>query len=472
MGDKAFDLIVIGAGPGGYSAALRAAQLGLKTACVEREETLGGTCARVGCIPSKALLESSALYVQTLTALEKHGIKAGRVGLDLALMLKRKEEMVDVNTRGVAALFKKAGVTRLVGHARLAGSGRVAVVASSKDPGGSATSSGDEYTARHILIATGSKVAVVLNIAVNGKEICTSTEALSFSEVPRQLAVLGAGAIGLELGSVWNRLGAKVTVLELADGILPGMDREIAGSAQKILTGQGLEFKLNTKVVSARVEGGSVMVDCGEAAPLRCDRLLVAAGRTANTDDLGLGAAGIVLDDGGRIPVDEGYATAAPGIYAIGDVIPGPMLAHKAGAEAVACVEKIVTGYGRVNYDAVPSVVYTSPEIAAVGRTEEELKEAGVEFKKGVFPFRANGRARILDETEGMVKILAHAETDRILGVHIVGARAGDLIAEAVAAIEFGASSEDLALCCHAHPTLSEALKEASLGVMGRALHL
>jgi dihydrolipoamide dehydrogenase len=286
------------------------------------------------------------------------------------------------------------------------------------------------------------------------------------------LAVLGAGAIGLELGSVWNRLGAKVTVLELADGILPGMDREIAGSAQKILTGQGLEFKLNTKVVSARVEGGSVMVDCGEAAPLRCDRLLVAAGRTANTDDLGLGAAGIVLDDGGRIPVDEGYATAAPGIYAIGDVIPGPMLAHKAGAEAVACVEKIVTGYGRVNYDAVPSVVYTSPEIAAVGRTEEELKEAGVEFKKGVFPFRANGRARILDETEGMVKILAHAETDRILGVHIVGARAGDLIAEAVAAIEFGASSEDLTLCCHAHPTLSEALKEASLGVMGRALHL
>jgi dihydrolipoamide dehydrogenase len=466
---KQYDLIVIGAGPGGYVAALRAAQLGLSVACIEKEPALGGTCLRVGCIPSKALLESSEHYAAARVTFAEHGIRLAGVELDLDTMLKRKTRIVSTLTKGIEALFKRNGVTRYHGHARLNGPGRVVVA-----PAGLAEDTpceAQELTAKHILIATGSKPATIPGVELDGDRIGTSTEALSYTAVPAHLVVIGAGYIGLELGAVWARLGANVTFLEYLDHILPGTDQEIAADALKLFQKQGLEFHVGSRVTAARFDGTRCVVERAAGAPIECDRVLVAVGRTPNTDGLGLESADIQVDARGRIPVNEHYATSAAGVYAIGDVIPGPMLAHKAEEEGIACVERIVTGYGHVNYDAIPGICYTEPEIAGVGRTEEQLQQQGTEYRKGVFPFRANGRARALGQVEGKVKILADAKTDRILGVHIIGPRAGDLIAEATAAIEFGASSEDLARCCHAHPTLSEALKEAALAVHGRALH-
>jgi dihydrolipoamide dehydrogenase len=463
MSKKQHDLVVIGAGPGGYVAAIRAAQLGLDTACVELEKPLGGTCLRVGCIPSKALLEASERYDEARHALGKFGVKVGSVELDLPTMLQRKDDIVAGLTDGVDFLFRKNKVTRYFGRGRLTG-GTSLVVESEEGT--------TELAAKHVIIATGSKVATLPGVELDGDRIGTSTEALAYPGVPGHLVVIGAGYIGLELGSVWRRLGSKVTVVEYLDRILPGMDAEIAKEAQKLFTKQGLEFRLGSKVTSARRDGDSCVVEIDGQEPLRCDRVLLAAGRWPNTDGLGLDAAGVEVDRRGFVLADGHFRTKAPGIYAIGDVIGGAMLAHKAEEEGIACVEQIVTGYGHVNYDAIPGVVYTHPEIASVGKTEEQLQEAGIEYNKGVFPFIGNGRARAIDGTEGRVKILAHKTTDRVLGVHIIGPRAGDLIAEATAAIEFGASAEDIARTSHAHPTLSEVVKEAALGVAGRAIHI
>jgi dihydrolipoamide dehydrogenase len=456
------DLVVIGAGPGGYVAAIRAAQLGLSVGCVEKEPALGGTCLRVGCIPSKALLESSDLYHEARHGFARHGVRFEQVRLDLEAMQKRKDEVVKANTGGVDFLFRKNQVTRHLGHARLVGPGRVVVEGKERT----------EIEARHVILATGSVSAPLKGVEVDGDVIGTSTEALAWSAVPERLVVIGAGAIGLELGSVWSRLGAQVTVLEYLERILPGMDAEIAAEALKVFGRQGLAFQLGARVTGAKRKGAGAIVSVDGRDPLECDRLLLAVGRRPNTEGLGLDALGIALDEKGRIPVDERFRTSVPGVYAIGDVIRGPMLAHKAEDEGVACVEAIVTGHGHVNYDAIPNVVYTAPEIAAVGRTEEELSAAGIPWKKGVFPFSANGRARALGHTDGRVKVLAHAETDRLLGAHVIGPRAGDLIAELVAAIEFGASSEDIARTSHAHPTLAEAVKEACLALDRRALHI
>lgn len=457
------DLVVIGAGPGGYVAAIRAAQLGMNVVCVEREAALGGTCLRVGCIPSKALLESSELYAACQERVGTHGIRFEAVTLDLRAMLRRKDETVGALTRGVAGLFRKHTITRYTGQGRITGVGQV-VVEDGKETIGLA--------ARRILIATGSAPAELPGVALDGDRIGTSTEALSYPDVPGHLVVIGAGYIGLELGSVWRRLGARVTVVEYLDRILPGMDTEIAAEARRLFERQGLEFRLGSRVTGARVEGGGCVVECLDAEPLHCDRVLVATGRRPMTRGLGLESVGITLDVQGRIPVDERFATGADAVYAIGDVIRGPMLAHKAQEEGIACVEALAGGGARINYEAIPSVVYTAPEIASVGRTEDELQEAGIEYRKGTFPFLANGRARVLDHTEGRIKVLADKKSDRVLGVHILGPRAGDLIAEAAAAMEFGASSEDIARTCHAHPTLAEALREAALAVDERALHV
>jgi dihydrolipoamide dehydrogenase len=461
MADASHDLVVIGAGPGGYVAAIRAAQLGLSVGCVELEDALGGTCLRIGCIPSKAMLESSERYHEAKAALQIHGVKVGQVELDLPTMLKRKDEVVRGRTQGVDFLFKKNKVTRYKGVGTIDGPGRVRV------------KSGPQVTtlaAKNILIATGSKPASLPGVEWSGDRIGASTEALSYEPVPKHLVVIGAGYIGLELGSVWLRLGAKVTVVEYLDRILPGMDSEIAREGQKLLERQGMEIRLKQKVVAAKVKGKDCVVECEGQEPIKADRVLVAVGRAPNTEGLGLASVGIQVDERGRVPVDASYL-AAEGVYAIGDVIGGAMLAHKAQEEGVACVEGIVTGYGHVNYDAIPGVVYTQPEIATVGRTEDELKADGTAYRKGVFFFRANARAHSIGQIDGRVKVLADAATDRILGVHIIGPRAGDMIAEAVAAMEFGASSEDLARTCHAHPTLAEALKEAALAVDGRAIH-
>jgi dihydrolipoamide dehydrogenase len=463
MAPAPHDLLVLGAGPGGYVAAIRAAQLGLNVGCVEEVPALGGTCLRVGCIPSKALLESSERYHEAKTALAAHGVKVGDVTLDLPAMLKRKDQVVTDLTRGVEALFKRNKVARYAGHGKLAGPGRVVVTG--------ADGAVSEVTAKSILIATGSKPAPLRGVAFDGDRISSSTEALAYPEAPKHLVVIGAGYIGLELGSVWLRLGSKVTVLEYLDRILPGMDTDLATEAKRIFERQGMTFFLGRRVTGARVEKNAVVVESEGADPIRCDRVLVAVGRVPNTDDLGLDAVGIRVDERGRIPVDAHYATSAPGVYAIGDVIGGAMLAHKAEEEGIACVERIATGYGHVNYDAIPGIVYTHPEIASVGRTEDELQAGGVKYRKGVFFFRANGRAKALGDTDGRVKILADEATDRILGVHILGPRAGDLIAEAAVAIEFGASAEDLARSCHAHPTLAEAVKEAALAAGGRVIH-
>lgn len=461
MTEKQHDLVVIGAGPGGYVAAIRAAQLGLDTACVDKEPRLGGTCLRVGCIPSKALLESSEKYQEVVAGLADHGIATGEVRLDLATMLARKDKLVADLTDGVAGLFKKNKVTRYEGTAGLEGPGKVAVAGR------------DEATlsAKHVLIATGSVPASLPGVELDHDVIGDSTTALSYPAVPRHLIVIGAGSIGLELGSVWRRLGAEVTVVEYLDRILPGTDLEIAREAQKLFKRQGLQFVLKARVTGARREATEALVEIDGREPLRGDRVLVAVGRRPYTEGLGLDRVGITLDERGRIPVDAHYRTRADGIYAIGDVIAGPMLAHKAEEEGIACVERIATGWGHADPDTIPGVCYTDPEIAGVGQTEEQLKEAGVPFRKGVFFFRANSRARALERIDGRVKILAHRDTDRVLGVHIIGPHAGDLIAEAVAAMAFGASSEDIARVCHAHPTLAETIKEAALAVDGRAIH-
>jgi len=457
------DLVIIGGGPGGYVAAIRAGQLGMDVACVEQERTLGGTCLRVGCIPSKVLLESTARFEEAREGLAVHGITTGEVTVDLATMMRRKNKVVTILSRGIESLFKKNHVTRYVGHGRLAGPGRVIVE----------TEEGElELAAENVLLASGSRSATLPGVELDGDRIGTSTEALSYSEVPERLVVIGAGAIGLELGSVWRRLGAQVTVLEYLDRILPGMDAGLAADALTLFKRQGMTFVLGCRVTSARIVEGECVVESAGNDPVHCDRVLVAVGRTPVTEGLGLETVGLQPDDKGRIPVDEHFATAAEGVYAVGDVIGGAMLAHKAEEEGLACGEYLTTGYCEVNYDAIPTLVYTEPEIASVGKTEEALQAAGVDYRVGEFPFIANGRARALDDTTGKVKILAAAETDRLLGVHILGPRAGDLIAEAVVALELGASSEDLARTSHAHPTLAEAIKEAAMAVGGEAIHL
>ena len=459
-----FDLVVIGAGPGGYVAAIRAAQLGLKVACVEEEKRLGGTCLRVGCIPSKALLESSERYAEARDHLKDHGVSIGELRLDLGAMLGRKDRIVAGLTKGIEGLFKKNRVERVLGRGRLDGPGRVVVAA----PDGTSRA----LEAERVLLATGSVVATLPGVELDGDRIGTSTEALAYPEVPQHLVVIGAGVIGLELGSVWARLGAKVTVLEYLDRILPGTDAEVAATAQKLLAKQGLDFQLGVRVTGARRHGDGCVVEAAGREPVYCDRVLLCVGRRPNSKDLGLETVGVVPDKRGQVPVDAHYQTTARGVYAIGDLIAGPMLAHKAEEEGIACVERIVTGSGHVNYDAIPNVVYTNPEVASVGKTEEELKQAQVPYRKGSFPFAANGRARALHQTDGFVKVLAHAQTDRVLGVHVVGPRAGDLIAEVAVAVEFGASSEDIARAVHAHPTLAEVVKEAALAVDGRAIHM
>lgn len=461
------DIVIIGAGPGGYVAALRAAQLGLDVGVVEREEALGGTCVRVGCIPSKALLESSARYYEARHELAQHGIGVEGLNLDLEAMLKRKDQVVKANTDGVAMLFDKNGVHRYRGDGEITGPGTVVVRG---DDGAT------ELAAEHVVIATGSTVSSLPGVEVDGRIVVDSAQAQTFDEVPARLAVIGAGYIGLELGSVWARLGAEVTVVEYLDRVLPGMDAEIAREARKAFERQGITFRLGSKVTGVEAKGrgekrrGIVSVEDGE--PVEAERVLVAVGRKANVEGLGLDALGVERDDAGRVVVDGNFRTSVAGVYAIGDAIAGPMLAHKAEEDGVALVEKIATGAGHVDYDLVPGVVYTEPEIATVGKNEEELKELGVAYRRGSFPYRANGRARAMGHTFGRVKVLADEATDRILGVHIIGARAGDLIAEAVAAMTYGASSEDLARTVHAHPTLAEIVKEAALAVDGRALHM
>jgi dihydrolipoamide dehydrogenase len=429
---------------------------------VEKEKALGGTCLRIGCIPSKALLESSEIYERTSAGFDQHGVLASGVRLDLAQMLRRKDRVVASLTQGVASLVKKNKITRYTGTARFASASSLAI---------DTHNSTQEIKGKHIVIATGSKSASLPGIELDGDRVGTSTEALSYDEVPARLAVIGAGYIGLEMGSVWRRLGSEVVVFEYLDRILPGMDLEVAKAAQKILAKQGLQFRLGAKVTGARADGDACTVESAGLDPFACDRVLVAVGRAANTDGIGLEAVGVRLDSRGRIEVGEGFQTSVDGIFAIGDVIRGPMLAHKAEEEGIACVERIVTGYGHVNYNAIPGVVYTHPEIASVGKTEEQLKDAGIGFRKGVFPFMANGRAKAIANTNGFVKVLADERTDRVLGVHVIGPHAGDLIAEAAVAIEFGASSEDIARASHAHPTLAEALKEAALAVDQRAIH-
>ena len=458
-----YDLIVIGAGPGGYVAAIRAAQLGLSVACVESEKKLGGTCLRVGCIPSKALLESSHKFVEAKESFSSHGIKVSQVELDLKTMMKRKTKVVNTLTTGIAHLFKKNGVDRYEGLGSFVDANTVLV---------SGKEESTKITGDKILIATGSSVAPLNGVEVDGDLIGGSTAALSYPEVPDTLVVIGGGVIGLELGSVWSRLGAKVIVLEYQDRLMAGMDAELASETQKILAKQGIEFRLGVRVTGATVKDGRCLVTYDGGEPIECDRVLLSVGRRPNTSGLELDAAGVACDERGRVVVDDHFKTNVNSIFAIGDVIRGPMLAHKAEEEGVACVEYIATGYGHINYDAIPSVVYTHPEVASVGRTEEELTDAGIAYSKGKFPFMANGRARAMSDTEGFVKILADSSTDRLLGVHIVGPHAGDLIAEAAVAIEFGASAEDLARSCHAHPTLAEVIKEAALAVDKRALHI
>ncbi len=461
MSEPTFDLIVIGAGPGGYSAAIRAAQLGLKAACVEREY-LGGTCGNVGCIPSKALLDSSHRYHDVKHKLAKHGISVGDVQLDLGKMMARKDDVVKSGAAGVAFLFKKNKVEHLKGQGTITAPGTVEVA--------SADGSKKSYTAKNILIATGSAPSAVPSLPFDGKNIISSTEVLTLTELPKKLIVIGGGYIGVEMASVWSRLGSEVFVLEFLDGILPPTDREMANALQKSLEKQGIKFRFKTSATSASIENGKIKVswkarEGDETGVEEADKVLVSVGRRPVTDKLGLGSIGVKLDAKGFIPVDKHFQTSAPGVYAIGDVIGGIMLAHKAEEEGIACVEQLAGKPGHVNYDLCPAVVYTHPELASVGPTEEQLKTAGVEYKVGKFNMAANGRARGMDETEGFIKVLADKKTDRILAVHMLAAHASDVIAEAEVAMEFHASAEDLYRSFHAHPTLPEALKEAAKAV-------
>jgi dihydrolipoamide dehydrogenase len=465
MADR-YDLVVIGGGPGGYVAAIRASQLGFKTACIDARDTLGGTCLNIGCIPSKALLQSSEKYADACHGLAEHGVKVSDVALDLDRMMARKNQVVATLTRGVEFLFRKNKVDWLKGTGRLVGRGRVAIT----DTDGGAR----EVGADAIVIATGSEAATLSGIAIDEKRILSSTGALSLARVPKRLAVIGGGYIGLELGSVWQRLGAQVSVIEVLDRIVPTMDRELAGALQRTLRRQGIAFALGAKVAGLHENGEALTLDIMAAEPrsIEVDAVLVAVGRRPYTTGLGLEETGVERDERCRVVVDDGFATTVPGIYAIGDVIRGPMLAHKAEEEGMAVAERLAGQISHVNYDAIPAVVYTWPEVASVGKSEDELKATGISYRAGSFPFTANPRARTNGDTDGFVKILAEAASDRILGVHIIGPDAGTLIAEATLAIEFGATAEDIARTCHAHPTLSEAVKEAALAVDQRAIHL
>ncbi|ACB22936.1 dihydrolipoamide dehydrogenase [Methylobacterium sp. PvP062] len=465
-----YDLVVIGTGPGGYVCAIRAAQLGLRTAVVEKRATHGGTCLNVGCIPSKALLHASEAFEEANTHFADLGIDVGTPKLDLKKMMAFKAEGVAGNTKGVEFLLKKNKVDTFHGTGRIAGAGRVEVIA---EDGGNRM-----LETKSIVIATGSDVARLPGVTIDEKVVVSSTGALELDRVPKKLLVIGAGVIGLELGSVWRRLGSEVTVVEYLDRVLPGMDGEVGKQFQRILTKQGIAFKLSTKVTGVEVGkkgGATVTVEPaagGAAETLQADVVLVCIGRTPYTEGLGLDTVGVQRDDKGRVLTDSHYATNVTGIYAIGDVIAGPMLAHKAEDEGVAIAEMLAGQSGHVNYGVIPNVVYTFPEVASVGKTEEELKKDGIAYNAGKFPFTANGRAKANGTTDGFVKVLADAQTDRVLGVHIVGADAGNLIAEVAVAMEFGASSEDIARTCHAHPTLTEAVKEAALAVNKRAIHV
>lgn len=454
-------VVVIGAGPGGYVAAIRAAQLGLDVACVEREQALGGTCLRVGCIPSKALLDASEKFYAAKEG-KLIGAKLGQVELDLAAIMAHKDKVVKANTDGVSFLFKKNKVTRYLGHGRIAGPNRVSV----ERPEGTT-----ELETDYIIIATGSKVAMLPGVEVDYQTIVTSDQAIAFDQVPESLVVIGGGVIGLELGSVWSRLGSKVTVLEYLPRILGGMDGELSKAAERIFKKQGLDIRTGMKVTKGYVKDGKGVVEVEGGETFVADKVLLAASRIPNTDGLGLESVGITPERG-RIPINAHWQTRVPNIYAIGDVVVGPMLAHKAEEEGVAVAEYIATGYGHVDYNSIPNVVYTHPEIASVGKSEEELKAEGIPFKKGSFPFSANGRARAMTDTDGFVKVLAHTETDRVLGVHIIGPHAGDLIAEAAVAMAFKASAEDIGRASHAHPTLAEAVKEAALAAWDKPLHI
>jgi dihydrolipoamide dehydrogenase len=470
MAGETFDLVVIGAGPGGYVAAIRGAQLGLKVAVVEKSSTLGGTCLNVGCIPSKALLQSSHVYEETRHALGVHGVVVGEVKLDLAQMLKRKGEVVGATTKGIEFLFKKNKIVWLQGAGRIEAAGKVAVV-------GDDGAAKDTVSAKSILIASGSEVTPLPGVAIDEKKIVSSTGALELTEVPKRMVVVGAGIIGLELGSVWRRLGSDVTVIEFLDRIAPGIDDEITKHFLRALQKQGLKFKLGSKVTKAEQVNDGIALTVepakgGTAEMLQTDVVLVAIGRRPFVTGLGLDKAGIKLTERGRIAVDEHFQTSVPGIYAIGDVIDGPMLAHKASEDGVACVETIAGQKGHVNWDLVPSIVYTQPEVAWVGRSEEQLKAAGVAYKIGKYPFTADPRSRANARTEGFVKVLADKATDQVLGVHIIGAEAGTMIAEAALAMEFAASAEDIGRICHAHPTVNEAMKEAALAAWEKPIHL
>jgi len=464
-----YDLVVIGSGPGGYVCAIRAAQLGMKVAVVEKDNTFGGTCLNIGCIPSKALLYASELFDEAGHAFGRMGIKVGTPKLDLAAMMKFKDEGVDGNVKGVAFLFKKNKIDALQGAGRIAAPGKVEVTGTD--------SKTRTIETRSIVIATGSDIARLKDIDIDEKRIVSSTGALVLDKVPGKLLVVGAGVIGLELGSVWRRLGAQVQVIEFLDRILPDMDGEVARQFQRILEKQGMTFKLSSKVTAVATAGKSLKATIEPAAggakeTIDTDVVLVAVGRVPYTEGLGLEAAGVKKDNKGRVIVDPHFHTSVPGIYAIGDVIAGPMLAHKAEDEGIAVAEIIAGQAGHVNYDVIPNVVYTFPEVASVGKAEEDLKRAGVAYNVGKFPFTANGRAKANQQTDGFVKILADAKTDRVLGVHIVGTDAGNMIAEAAVAMEFGAASEDIARTCHAHPTLPEAVKEAALAVARRTIHM
>jgi dihydrolipoamide dehydrogenase len=465
----AYDLVVIGTGPGGYVCAVRAAQLGMKVAVVEKNATLGGTCLNVGCMPSKALLHASEMFEEAAHSFAKMGVSIPAPKLDLPSMMNFKQQGIDGNVKGVEFLMKKNKIDVLMGKGKILGTGRVEVTG--------ADGKSQTVETKNIVIATGSDIARLKGIEIDEKRIVSSTGALSLDKVPAKLLIVGAGVIGLELGSVWHRLGAEVTVVEFLDRILPGMDGEVAKQFQRILEKQGFKFKLGAKVTGVDTSGKTLKASVepaagGAAETLETDVVLVCIGRVPYTDGLGLKEAGIALDNRGRVQIDAHFATSVKGVYAIGDVVAGPMLAHKAEDEGVACAEILAGQAGHVNYDVIPGVVYTTPEVSSVGKTEEELKQAGIAYTSGKFPFTANGRSKVNQTTDGFVKILADAKTDRVLGVHIVGREAGEMIHEAAVLMEFGGSAEDLARTCHAHPTRSEAVKEAALAVGKRAIHM
>lgn len=466
---KEFDLVVIGGGPGGYVAAIKAAQLGMSVACVEKRGALGGTCLNVGCIPSKALLNSSEKFEDLNKNFATHGIKVKDVELDLDAMMKNKSKIVTDLTKGIEGLFKKNKVTYLKGEGKILKAGEVEVTSSKGDK--------DNVKGKNILIATGSEVTPLPGVEIDEKKIVSSTGALELSEVPKKMVVIGAGVIGLEMGSVWRRLGSEVTVVEYLDKITPTMDNEISRSFQKILEKQGIKFKLATKVVGAKTKGKNVELSLeaakgGNEEVLKADVVLVAIGRKPHTANLNLEQVGVKLDDRGRINVDGKFETNVKGIFAIGDVIAGPMLAHKAEEDGVAAVEFMAGQHGHVDYDKVPSVIYTHPEVASVGKTEEQLKNEGVKYNVGKFPFLANSRARAIVDTDGFVKIISCSKTDHILGAHIIGPQAGSLLSELVLALEYSASSEDVARTCHSHPDLGEAVKEAAMAVYDKPIHI